>query len=321
MAGSGSEYTAAAYSGPVENDEGIMIGKDQKTIDPEWIKDAIESFFRKSPDNSMNTGENERAVDEPLVGFSSGADDLYQELQKDIGPPFMTPVEIFEKSFPDLHACADELTVISFILPKTRATKLDNRREVKYPSERWIRSKHYDGEFGLTICRYLVDTLNDAGYEAVVPVLTPSYSVGISKRYVISSSWSERHAAYVSGLGTFGLCDGLITEHGKAHQCYSVIARVSIPPTPRPYTDHHAYCLFYARGTCGLCIRRCPAGAISESGHDKKRCMDHCFGVTRPYAKSHFGIDEYGCGLCQTGVPCESANPARPLGERPDPAR
>jgi hypothetical protein len=27
------------------------------------------------------------------------------------------------------------------------------------------------------------------------------------------------------------------------------------------------------------------------------------------------GIDEYGCGLCQTGVPCESINPVKHPGD------
>jgi epoxyqueuosine reductase QueG len=280
------------------------------------IEDTIGEFCRTSPDNDMRTEENERAVDDPLVGFSGGGDSLYLDLQKDIGQPCMTPAEIFEKSFPGSHVMPDELTVISIVLPKTRPTKLDNRKETAHPSERWIRSKYFGGDFGLKLCAHLAETLKSAGYEAVVPAVAPSYSVGMSKRYGLASNWSERHAAYVSGLGTFGLCDGLITPRGKAMQCYSVIARVPIPPTPRPYTDHHAYCLFYARGTCGVCIKRCPAGAISEKGHDKERCREYCFGITQSYAKSHFSIDTYGCGLCQTGVPCESTNPVRHRQER-----
>ncbi len=27
--------------------------------------------------------------------------------------------------------------------------------------------------------------------------------------------------------------------------------------------------------------------------------------------RSHFGIDDYACGLCQTVTPCESMNPVR----------
>ena len=44
----------------------------------------------------------------------------------------------------------------------------------------------------------------------------------MSEKYGMASCWSERHAAFVSGLGTFGLCDGLITPVGKAMRCGSV---------------------------------------------------------------------------------------------------
>jgi ferredoxin len=59
-----------------------------------------------------------------------------------------------------------------------------------------------------------------------------------------------------------------ITPKGKAMRCGSVIARIQVPATPRPYEDHHAYCLFFSSGTCGQCISRCPSGAITKAGHD-----------------------------------------------------
>jgi len=59
-----------------------------------WMEGTIRDFYLGSADNSMNTGMDERAVDEPLVGFSSGVDPLYDELKDDIGYPFMTPIAI-----------------------------------------------------------------------------------------------------------------------------------------------------------------------------------------------------------------------------------
>lgn len=274
-----------------------------------WLESLIKDFCGASPANRLHNGEAEPAVDEPLVGFSSGADPLYLELQQDIGPFYMTPMEIFNGSFPEISASASDLTVISIILPLTQRTREDNRLETYYPSERWARAKHYGEDLCAKLCVHLVETLEQAGYPAVAPEYEPSWSIGISEKYGRASTWSQRHAAYVSGLGTFGLCDGLITEKGIAIRCESVIARLSVPPTPRSYSDHHAYCLFYAQGTCGLCIGRCPVGAISEEGHDKVRCRAHVNGVTTGYVKERFGLDNYGCGLCQTGVPCESRNP------------
>ncbi|MFZ0005279.1 epoxyqueuosine reductase [Methanoregula sp.] len=276
-----------------------------------WITERIQEFCRTSPENSLKNRGNDRAWDEPLVGFSRGGDSLFELMQKDIGSPYLLPIEIFRKSFPDTDAKADDLTVISWILPHIPETIADNAKETSLPSERWARAKHFGSKFDKILSRYVVDLLKHAGYMAVAPQYTPFCTIGMSQKYGFASVWSERHAAYVSGLGTFGLCDGLITPKGKAMRCGSVIARVKILPTPRPYTNPHAYCLHFTHDTCRKCITRCPAGAISEKGHDKKVCNEYLMGITSPYVKSQFGIDDYGCGLCQTGVPCDSRNPVR----------
>jgi epoxyqueuosine reductase QueG len=153
-----------------------------------------------------------------------------------------------------------------------------------------------------------VTALRERGHEAVAPYQSPHWKRRPSREYTYSSTWSERHAAYAAGLGTFGLCDGLITPRGKAMRVGSVVARVRIPSSPRPYEHHQAYCLFFAKGTCGDCMRRCPVGAITENGHDKRTCRDH-LSRTERYVRTEYGFDGYGCGLCQTAVPCESSIP------------
>jgi epoxyqueuosine reductase QueG len=88
-----------------------------------------------------------------------------------------------------------------------------------------------------------------------------------------------------------------------------VIARVSIPPTPRPYTEPFAYCLHYADGGCAECVGRCPVGSVGEQGRDKSACARHLEPATKEFVVREYGFDGYGCGLCQTGVPCESGIP------------
>ena len=158
---------------------------------------------------------------------------------------------------------------------------------------------------------HLTEALRQAGCRAVAPTQTPLFRQQVSARNGLASTWSERHAAYAAGLGTFGLCDGLITPLGKAMRIGSVIAEMDLPPTPRPYTDHREYCLFFAGGGCGACMARCPAGAITEAGKDKEVCRRHLFPGTADHVANHYGFDGYGCGLCQTGVPCESGVPSR----------
>jgi len=275
----------------------------------DWLETTIRDFILYSPENTLKNAANEKAWAEPLVGFSQGEDLLYQQYKEHVGLFHWTPLEIFQKTFPGLNVAAGDLTVISYILPQTERTKSDHRRETAYPAERWARARIFGEEANIKLRQHVVATLQEAGFEAVAPMLSPFWEAKMSERYGFASTWSERHAAHASGLGTFGLCDGLITPRGKAMRCGSVVARLRIPPTPRPYQDHRAYCLFFSCGICGKCIKRCPAGALSEKGHDKVKCRSYLHPTTEDYVKARYGFNGYGCGLCQTGVPCESKIP------------
>ena len=285
--------------------------KEQKTIDKgAWIEAAIRDFMATSPHNTLEDGTDEAAWDDVLVGFASGADPIWQQYKEYIGAFHWTPWEVFSQHRPGETATPDELTVISWVLPQRAGVREDNRRETKYPAEKWARIRVYGEAFNIALRQRLVQHLEDAGHPAIPPMLVPNWAIVKSERFSYASSWSERHAAHAAGLGTFGLCDGLITQKGKALRAGSVIARISIEPTPRPYADHRAYCLFFANGTCGKCIDRCPARAITEAGHDKEKCREHLV-RSREYVQKTYRFEGYGCGLCQVGVPCESTIPVK----------
>lgn len=276
-----------------------------------WVGEAIQKFCASSPENSLQNQAGERAFETPIVGFSSGSDPLWHELQQDIGSFYLTPLDFFERAFPGTEVRADELTVISWILPHIAATKDSNARETSYPTDRWARGKFYGEKFNMAMRRHLLETLTNAGIPAIAPAASPFWTGAASPKYGMASNWSERHAAYVSGLGTFGLCDGLITPVGKAMRCGSVVARMAIPPTIRPYRGHHDYCLHFSHGACGQCAKRCPVGAITDAGHDKKKCVEYIHQLKTDYIRTKFGLDVDVCGLCQTGVSCESRIPAK----------
>jgi len=285
---------------------------DSLTTDPAaWIAAVIRNFIEQSPENTLQNPAADRAFDSPLVGFAGGDDPIFEAYKDHVGPFHWTPLEIFSQSFPGLTVTAGELTVISWVLPQTKETKADNRKESFYPAERWARARIFGEEVNVKLRKLVVAALAEKGFEAVAPQLAPQWDRKKSEQFVYASTWSERHAAYAAGLGTFGLCDGLITPVGKAMRVGSVVARISIPPTTRPYSDHHAYCLFFTQGICGKCIPRCPVGALSEAGHDKLKCRVHVRPTSEDYVKANFGFDGYGCGLCQTGVPCESKIPTK----------
>jgi len=279
----------------------------------DWIRTTIEDFVA-SPANDMHIASGpEPAFGPPLVGFAAGSDRLWEDYKQHVGEFHWTPLEAFGLGFPDEHPAAGELTVVNWVLPQTTATRKDQRQQTEVPSERWARSRIMGEQFvndGLR--KHVVEALAGLGVQAVAPVLLPQWSRVDSDRYVFASKWSERHAAYAAGNGTFGLCDGLITPKGKSMRTGSVVVRAALPATVRPYSSHREYCLFFNSGTCGKCIERCPAGALSPQGHDKPLCRAYVQGVTRQYVNSTFHFDGYGCGFCQVGVPCESGIPKRP---------
>jgi len=279
-------------------------------ITAEKIKALVQNFILTSPLNTMENQTGDAAWDSFLVGFSSGADPIWQQYKEYVGPFHWTPWEVFNQHCPKENVSADQLTVISWILPQRKQVRATNGKARKYPSEEWARIRVYGENFNIALREHLVKSLEEAGHAAVAPMLAANWTIVNSQRFSYASAWSERHAAYAAGLGTFGLCDGLITARGKAMRAGSIVAKISIPPTPRPYADHHAWCLYYAQGTCGKCIDRCPARAITQAGHDKEKCRQH-LAKSREYVKKTYGFEGYGCGLCQVGVPCEAGIPVR----------
>lgn len=262
-------------------------------------------------DNRLAPDAAEPAFDPPLVGVSRADDPIWDRIVAHIGPPLWRPEAAFALAFPEAPAAPAALRIVSWVLPQTAATRAEHRRAKDRPAKRWSLARHYGEQVNERLRRLLVARLAATGIRAVAPVLLPQWDYGRSATAGIASNWSERHAAFVAGLGTFGLSDGLITARGKAVRVGSVIAEAAFATTPRPYgDDHHAYCLHFAGGRCTACAKRCPAGAIGPDGHDKDRCKAFIRQTTAPWvAAEQLGFPVNSCGFCQTGVPCEAGIP------------
>ncbi|MDP7285581.1 MAG: hypothetical protein QF906_03815 [Dehalococcoidales bacterium] len=193
------------------------------------------------------------------------------------------------------------------MLPITRKIRESNRPQTEIPSRIWSYTRWYGEKFNEALRQYVVELLVELGCLAVAPMIQPYFRTMTNEKGPYSN-WSERHIAYAAGLGTFSLSDGFITERGIAHRCGSVVTDLSLPASPRTAKNYLANCLFYVNNKCRACIDRCPAKAVSESGHDKVRCRDYLRDDIS-YLRKEYDVGVAGCGLCQTKVPCESQNP------------
>ncbi|MBN1664431.1 MAG: epoxyqueuosine reductase [Deltaproteobacteria bacterium] len=282
-------------------------------MNEEWFVQTIKKKVADHPDNSMEFPfYGEKIYEEPLVGFVRGDDPLLQEYKRIIGPHHFTPEEIM-KWQADKNGVpapkAEDISVVSFVMPVTRNTKTDNAARKDWVSERWAQTRLLGEIYSQIIVREMVEYLMNRGILAIAPDVTPMFN---KKRYPVvgwASPWSHRHMAYAAGLGTFGMHDFLITEKGCAHRVASFVVHLKLHPNRNRPDDIHAYCLQYQGIKCLKCKSRCPVNAISEeTAHDKEACMRRVAASTK-YCNTKYHIFIYGCGLCATGTPCESTIP------------
>ncbi len=268
----------------------------------ELYADDQENYF-----DAQHTGP---LFDPPLVAVASADDEWFVKFKDIIGDFHWTPQEALALG----GMTATARSVISYVLPIGETARQANRKQTDIPSRPWAYVRTYGEKMNVHMRKGLVGRLEQMGHAAVGPHILPENK--IENRPVVgrSSCWSERHVAFVAGLGTFGISGGLITRCGVAHRLGSIVTDAQIEPTPRPYGDDpFAWCLKLANGTCGACIERCPASSIGADipHRDKEACWQHTYNTIRgDKGLELFGFKGgYGCGLCQTAVPCEDRNP------------
>jgi epoxyqueuosine reductase QueG len=259
----------------------------------------IRNFVQESAVNRFPDGS-EPYFEEPLIGFAAAGDPLFSEYKRIIGDFHQLPEEIL----------AGAATVISWVLPIARDTRISNRQESQWPSRQWSLTRNNGEIFNVALRRHIVAWLEERGQRALAPQLDSGWRQLDDPVVGVASSWSERHAAYAAGLVTFSLNDGLITERGIAHRLGSVITDLVLTPTPGSASDYRHNCLYHRDGSCGACIGRCPVGALSFQGHDKNACRSYVYGAVPEAVEKLYGVSQTGCGLCQTKVPCEAQIPA-----------
>lgn len=255
-----------------------------------FVRQSLERFVSEAPSNMLSAHGGARIYDEPLVAFADAADTTFALIKEPgvVGPHHRSPAEWLPGA----------RTVVSYFLPFSEFVRASNRIE-GLPSEEWV-SARIDGEvFNNAVRDFLVEVLKSLGGDAMSPVRSPEFAIKHRR-----ANWSERHVAYVTGLGTFGLSRSLITDKGTAGRYGSAITTVEITPTPRNTSTIHDACPFLVSGACGVCIERCPAKAITANGKNTDICEEYIDTVVRPkYAP------RYGCAKCQTNVPCEARRP------------
>lgn len=121
----------------------------------------------------------EKIFDEPMVGFVRGDDPLLYRYKQIIGPRHFTPEESMRWQAEKNNVPApkaEDLSVVSFVMPITRITKDDNANRTDWVSERWAQTRLIGEIFSQTFVREIVTDLMNMGILAISPDVTPLFT-------------------------------------------------------------------------------------------------------------------------------------------------
>ncbi|MBQ4503536.1 MAG: hypothetical protein II986_07710 [Alistipes sp.] len=274
----------------------------------ESITAALSEVVRSSEHNYVSesmalTPEDvgKRLYDDPIIAIGSADDPMWEEMKapQAVGTLFRTPKEWLPQG-----RC-----VVSYFAPFSDFVVEGNKKDRVEVGNGWLYARVEGQAFLTEINHFLEQWFESQGVKALSPYASEEFKYVFEagscddiadKSLSFTSNWSERHVAFICGLGTFGLSKGLITRRGVAGRFGSVIVDAPLEVTPRPYTEIYEYCTM-----CGACMR-CPGEAITlAEGKSHTLCNAYVNTMRVKYAP------RFGCGKCQVNVPCERGIPKK----------
>lgn len=249
------------------------------------ITQSIENFVSQR----MLTDKSRTRWDTPLVGFAAADDSLFAKLKEVVRLSHSTPDELLSGAG----------TVIVYFLPFSQNIPQSNRQGYNASPE-WAVAYVETNQLIIDLNQHLNELLKKQGY--ATKILPPTHNFDTEQ---LMADWSHKHIAYVAGLGKFGLHHMLITEKGCCGRFGSLVTDAVITPTPRPERE---FCLGRHDGSCKVCLKKCPVGALTEESYDRHKCYELLLENADLYESE--GLADV-CGKCTSVVPCSFINPVR----------
>jgi len=216
----------------------------------------------------------------PLARFADAENPGFEELRRIVDPKHHVPQDFLPEA----------RNVLSWFLPFLPEIGRNNLPG-ELSSPQWADAYLLTNEMALWVNDRLVELIqNEMGTSAAVP-----NDAGMISMDNPRSRWSQRHVAYLAGHGTFGLNNMLISDAGAVGRYFSVVTALDVP-TDAPVSEER--CLWKRDGSCGLCMKRCAAGALTAEGFDRFKCLEQCLVNMQKYP----GADV--CGKCTVELPC-----------------
>lgn len=231
----------------------------------------------------------------PLM-VSATIDERFDALPDIAADDHYRPVDLLESA----------KSVIVFFIPFTPEFVRENRKGDR-PCRNWGLAYVETNALIGRINRELGNILEMKGFKSGLTPATHNFN-----EIKLMARWSHKHLAYLAGLGRFGVHHMLITPAGCAGRFGSMVTEADLGNHPIIKTEEA--CLVKAGQECGKCIEACPAGALSETGFDRRRCWDRLLENQKTIDEfSDLPTSTHVCGKCAAIMPCSFKNPVADL--------
>lgn len=252
------------------------------------MEKVIENLIINYVDKYMESPGVTTKWKKPLIAFADARDPLFLKLKEVANPEHLLPEDILKGAE----------TVITYFLPFDESISISNT-DGRNSSIEWAKAYIETNNLIQGLNDYLIQSIEEMEYKSAK--LDPAINIDYEK---LISVWSNRHVAYVAGLGTFGLNNMLITQNGCCGRLGNVVTNMKIESTKRSNIE---YCLFKYNGSCGYCVDKCVNNALFKDSFDRFKCFDMC--LENDNIHSGLGGEAQVCGKCLTVVPCSFKNP------------
>ncbi|WP_233487064.1 MULTISPECIES: epoxyqueuosine reductase [unclassified Halanaerobium] len=249
----------------------------------QWIRNLICDYIK----NYEQRDDIKTEWKEAVVGFADADDKLFLKLKKAVSPTHAAPGDFLK------HA----RTVICFFIPFADWVSESNVKG-KYSSREWARAYVETNALIDDMNRHIKKELEKMNFQAALIPATHNFD-----EENLKSDWSHRHAAYIAGVGTFGINNMLITEKGCCGRVGSLITNLEMEATKRGNKEN---CLNKAGGSCSVCAERCVNNSLSVDFFDRHKCYSLLLENDDLY--SEMGLTD-ACGKCCVALPCSFVNP------------
>ena len=227
--------------------------------------------------------------EEPLVAYADAMDEMFYNLKDVVSPSHALPKDFLPEA----------KTVVVYFIPFDEVVIKSNIKG-KESSKAWVTAYLETNQLISDLNIFVTNELQKLGYKS--NIIPATYNMDRKK---LINDWSQRHVAFIAGLGKFGLNNMLITDKGCCGRIGSFITELKIEPTKRVNGEN---CLYKHMNICKKCVDRCVNNALKVDFFDRHKCYEMCLYNAKLNSDTEFSNV---CGKCLVNVPCSTINPVK----------